>query len=147
METKKNRYQKNKSFKVNKVKKFEQEITNCFLEMLITIKLFHWNTFIFAQHEASDKLYASLNEHIDKFIEVLLGKTGNRIYFKNQNNLKLFSIHSKKEMIKKMNDYKSYLVDLDRNKFLSKMSNTDLYSIRDDILADLNKFLYLLTLN
>jgi DNA-binding ferritin-like protein len=147
METKKNRYKKNKSFKVNKVKKFEQEITNCFLEMLITIKLFHWNTFIFAQHEASDKLYASLNEHIDKFIEVLLGKTGNRIYFKNQNNLKLFSIHSKKEMIKKMNDYKSYLVDLDRNKFLSKMSNTDLYSIRDDILADLNKFLYLLTLN
>jgi DNA-binding ferritin-like protein len=147
METKKKKNKKNRTVKLHKSKQFEQEITNCFLEMLIAIKLFHWNTFVFAQHEASDKLYTSLNENIDKFIEVLLGKTGNRIFFKNQNNLKLFNIHSKKEIIKKINEYKSYLVDLDRNNFLSKMSNTDLYSIRDDILADLNQFLYLLTLN
>jgi hypothetical protein len=147
METKKHRYKKKKTLKVYKATKFEKEITNCFLEMLIAIKLFHWNTFSFAQHEASDKLYASLNEHIDKFIEVLLGKTGNRINFKNQHTLKLLNIHSKKEMIKKINDYKSYLVHLDKNKFLSKMSNTDLYNIRDEILADLNQFLYLLTLN
>ena len=133
METKKKKNKKNRTVKLHKSKQFEQEITNCFLEMLIAIKLFHWNTFVFAQHEASDKLYTSLNENIDKFIEVLLGKTGNRIFFKNQNNLKLFNIHSKKEIIKKINEY--------------KMSNTNLYSIRDDILADLNQFLYLLTLN
>jgi hypothetical protein len=40
---------------------------------------------------------------------------------------------------------KNYLVGLDNNKALSTMSNSDLFNIRDEILADLNKFLYLLT--
>ena len=141
----------NKSIKnINKGLKsegFEQNITLVFLEMLITIKLFHWNTYSFAQHEASNSLYTSLNDHIDKFIEVLLGKTGNRIDFKNKDKLNLISIKGKNDMIKLIKNYKSYLVDLDRNIFLYNMSNSDLYSIRDDILADLNKFLYLLSLN
>ena len=147
METKKHRYKKNKTLKVYKATKFEKEITNCFLEMLIAIKLFHWNTFSFAQHEASNSLYTTLNDHIDAFIEVLLGKTGNRIDFIKKDKLNLITIKGKNEMIKLIKNYKTYLVDLDRNIFLSKMSNSDLYSIRDDILADLNKFLYLLSLN
>ena len=60
METKKIKNKKNRTVKLHKSKQFEQEITNCFLEMLIAIKLFHWNTFVFAQHEASDKLYTSV---------------------------------------------------------------------------------------
>ena len=58
---------------------FEKEITVTFLEMLLMVKLFHWKTHSFATHKATDELYDSLNEHVDKFIEVLLGKTGNRI--------------------------------------------------------------------
>ena len=44
-----------------------------------------------------------------------------------------------------MEKYKKYLIDLDNNSFLKKMSNADLYTIRDEILASINQFLYLLT--
>ena len=50
-------------------------------------------------------------------------------------------------MLSKIMSLKSYLVGLDNNKALSTMSNSDLFNIRDEILADLNKFLYLLTFN
>ena len=44
------------------------------------IKLYHWKTRSYAQHEATDKLYESLNKHIDEFIEVLIGKYSKRIH-------------------------------------------------------------------
>ena len=48
-------------------------------------------------------------------------------------------------MVKKINTYKSYLVGLTNNSFMRSMTNTDLLNIRDEILGDLNQFLYLLT--
>jgi hypothetical protein len=45
----------------------------------------------------------------------------------------------------KIMSLKNYFVGLDNNKALSTMSNSDLFNIRDEILADLNQFLYLLT--
>ena len=46
---------------------------------------------------------------------------------------------------KQIMNYKSYLVGLDNNKAMRSMSNSDLYNIRDEILSNLNKFMYLLT--
>ena len=53
---------------------FEKEIVVKFLQMLNTIKLFHWRTYSYPAHKATDDLYESLNSHIDRFIEILLGK-------------------------------------------------------------------------
>ena len=61
---------------------FQQEITVKFMEMLMMVKLYHWKTHSFATHKATDELYAKLNEHIDTFIEVLLGKTEIRCWWK-----------------------------------------------------------------
>ena len=47
--------------------------------MLNTVKLYHWKTYSYATHEATDKLYKELNEYIDEFIEVYLGKDQSRI--------------------------------------------------------------------
>ena len=69
----------NSSSSSNKMNQFEKEITIKFLEMLMMVKLYHWKTTSYATHKATDELYTSLNENIDKFIEVLLGKAGNRI--------------------------------------------------------------------
>ena len=113
---------------------FQKQITVVFLEMLMMVKLFHWKTYSYATHKATDQLYDSLNDNIDKFIEVLLGKTGSRIDLNSQESLK-----------SKIMSLKNYLVSLDNNKALSTMSNSDLFNIRDEILADLNQFLYLLT--
>ena len=58
---------------------FLKQITVVFLETLMMVKLYHWKTHSYATHKATDQLYDSLNDNIDKFIEVLLGKTGTRI--------------------------------------------------------------------
>jgi DNA-binding ferritin-like protein len=124
---------------------FQKQITVLFLEMLMMVKLFHWKTHSYATHKATDELYASLNDHIDDFIEVLLGKTGSRIDLMSNKTIKLIDLNSQESLKSKIMSIKGILVGLDNNKALSTMSNSDLFNIRDEILGDLNKFLYLLT--
>jgi hypothetical protein len=131
--------------KKSTLKNFQREITVKFLEILLMIKLFHWKTTSFATHKATDELYASLNVNIDNFIEVLLGKSGSRIDLLSNKNIALIDLNSQEQLKSKIDSIKSYLVGLDSNKALSTMSNSDLFNIRDEILSDLNKFLYLLT--
>ena len=126
---------------------FQKEITITFLEMLMMIKLFHWKTFDFSAHKASDELYSNLNTNIDKFIEVLLGKTSLRIDLLRSKTLKLVDVSNTEELKENITIFKNYLVNLNNNKFMKIMENTDLYNIRDEILSDLNQFLYLLTLS
>jgi hypothetical protein len=127
---------------------FKEEIVQKFLVLLNTVKLFHWKTTSFAAHKASDELYSSLNSNIDRFIEVLLGKlNGVRVQLTSVHNIPLLDFPNNNfSFIKsEMEKYKKYLIDLDNNSFLKKMSNADLYTIRDEILASINQFLYLLT--
>jgi len=126
-------------------KSFKKEITIIFFEMLLMVKLFHWKTHSFSIHKATDELYSKLNDDIDKFIEVLLGKTGSRIDLMGHKSISLIDLNSPDQLKSKIESFKSYLVGLTNNKGLSSMSNTDLLNIRDEILADMNQFLYLLT--
>jgi hypothetical protein len=140
----------NKTRKINKNKKnsysFEKEITIKFLELLIMVKLYHWKTYSYATHKVTDELYSKLNENIDRFIEVLMGKTDTHIDLKNQKFLPIYDLHTVNELAYKITQFKTYLVDLNNNGFMKKMNNADLFTIRDEILADLNQFLYLLSL-
>jgi uncharacterized protein YaaR (DUF327 family) len=124
---------------------FEKEITIKFLEMLNTTKLYHWKTYSYATHKATDELYGKLGESIDKFIEVLLGKAQNRINLLGTKSIKLRDMKSPEEFKNVIQEYKNYLVNLNSNKAMNLMSNTDLFNIRDEILGDLNQFLYLYT--
>ena len=134
--------QKNAS---SSIKKFQKEITVIFFEMLLMVKLFHWKTHSYATHKATDELYTKLNDDMDKFIEVLLGKTGSRIDLIGHKTISLIDLSSPEQLKSKIESYKSYLVGLTNNKGLSSMTNTDLLNIRDEILGDMNQFLYLLT--
>ena len=124
---------------------FQEEITCKFLEMLIMVKLYHWKTYSYAQHKATDGLYDKLNDDIDKFIEVLLGKTEKRTNLLKQSKISLIDLSTKEQLKHQIDKFKAYLVSLTFNTFMIKMSNTDLLNIRDEILGDLNQFLYLLT--
>jgi len=124
---------------------FQKEITVVFLEMLLMVKLFHWKTTSYATHKATDDLYTKLNANIDSFIEVLLGKTGIRTDLMSNKNIRLVDLSSAESLKREVESFKGYLVSLNDNKTMQKMSNTDLYNIRDSILGDLNQFLYLLT--
>ena len=138
---------KNYTKKVGRSSVFQKEITVKFLELLLMIKLFHWKTQSYAIHKATDELYSKLNEHIDKFSEILLGKTGVRTNLLNKHKISLIDLSNKDQLIKKVTFYKSYMINLTSNTFIRSMTNTDLLNIRDEILGDLNQFLYLLTLD
>lgn len=121
-------------------------IVPTFLHMLNTVKLYHWKTTSFSTHKATDELYGELNEQLDKFVEVMLGKRemGGRAKLLNVSLIKL-SVYSNNEAFKKqIEQYKQFLLKL--NDTLGLTVNTDLLAIRDEILASFNKFLYLLTL-
>jgi hypothetical protein len=124
---------------------FTNQITVLFLEMIMMIKLFHWNTHSYATHKATDILHEKLNSHVDRFMEVLFGKTGKRINLTNKKKILLFDLTNNAELINKINLFKDYLVNLNSNKALNILGNYDLLTIRDEILADLNQFLYLLS--
>ena len=126
-------------------KMFYKEITVKFLEMLLMVKLFHWKTHSYATHKATDELYDSMNGNIDKFIEVLLGKTGSRIDLTNQSKISLIDLGSTEKLKERIQSFKNYLVGLSNNKAIVSMNDTDLLNIRDELLGDLNQFLYLLT--
>jgi hypothetical protein len=124
---------------------FEKQVTVIFFEMLLMVKLFHWKTYSYATHKATDELYAKLNEHMDQFIEVLLGKTGIRINLLNNKKISLIDLSSPEQLRAKVDEYKKYLVSLSNNRAINSMNDTDLLNIRDEILGDMNQFLYLLS--
>ena len=152
--SKKNKSIKNKSIK-NKV--VHKDIIYFFLQMINSIKLFHWKTTDYATHKATDQLYADLNLKIDQFVEVLLGKNSaihnnnnnnnTRSYILNITSLKLPSFKNNTDLKKEIDHYKIQLMNLTSSPQINKINNSDLLNIRDEILALLNQFLYLLTLN
>ena len=131
--------------KTSSSQKFEQKIVLAFLEMLNTVKLYHWKTHSFATHKATDELYGQLNDTIDKFVEILLGKFGNRVDLTKVKSIPLIDFSTQEQFIKKVFQYKEFLVSLDNNPTMKSMSNTDLYNIRDEMLGHFNQLLYLLT--
>ena len=134
-----------KSSKSSMLSSFQREVTIHFFEMLLMIKLFHWKTHSYATHKATDDLYSKFNEHMDKFIEVLLGKSGMRIDLMNKKQISLYDLNNQDELVSKIKLFKNYLVNLTNNKAMNIMTNTDLLNIRDEILGDMNQFLYLLS--
>jgi len=123
-------------------------IVTTFLEMLNTVKLYHWKTKCFAAHKASDELYNTLNEKIDEFVEVMLGKDelGGRAKLLNVPDLKLTIISNDDMFRKQVEVYKTFLLNMTMG-LGSAPANADLLAIRDEILAALNQFLYLQSLN
>ena len=123
-------------------------IVSTFLDMLNTVKLYHWKTKCFAAHKASDELYNTLNEKVDEFVEVMLGKAelGGRAKLLNVPDLKLTLVSNDDVFRKQIEVYKTFLLNMSMG-IGSVPANTDLLAIRDEILAALNQFLYLQSLN
>jgi DNA-binding ferritin-like protein len=122
-----------------------EEIIKMFLEMLNTIKLYHWHTYSYPQHKATDELYDELNESIDNFVEIMLGKNGGRFNLSNSKVLPLKNYTNINNLKQEIENYKSFLINMNHN--LNVNANTDLMNTRDEILGHLNKFTYLITLH
>lgn len=143
----KRRHRHNKSHKLRQcapIANRKSAIVENFIEMLNTIKLYHWNTHSYAQHKATDELHERLSGHVDKFVEILLGKDESRI-----DRLKpasaLLVIKHTGEFKDQIYHYREYLTQM--NKCFDPAADSDLLNVRDEILGDLNQFLYLMTLD
>lgn len=116
------------------------------LELLMSIKFYHWRTHSYSQHKATDELYEELNENIDDLAEALMGATETRIPA--TLNLTLTNCRNSDELSTYINKCVKMLAKYDFNNLAKHASATsDLMNIRDEILAALHKFLYLLSLN
>jgi DNA-binding ferritin-like protein len=119
-------------------------IIQSFLQLLNTIKLYHWKTTSFAQHKATDELYEKLNTNIDTFVEVLLGKSPSRIHMV-EKTIRLIDPNTATELKTNIHEYREFLINMDS--IFDSKRDSDLLSIRDDILGNINQFLYLMTLD
>jgi hypothetical protein len=104
------------------------------------VKLYHWQTGSFARHKATDDLTAALDLNIDAFVESYMGRYGRP---KVSGSIKLhnFSESAAKSFVAKETAYLQKVLPRKIGK-----NDTDLLNLRDTILGDHTKVLYLFTL-
>jgi hypothetical protein len=121
-----------------------ESIIKIFFHMTTTIKLYHWQTSSYPRHKATCDLLAAILPLIDTFVETYMGRYQRPVFesgFKmNIQELK-DNDDSAPSLIK---DYIFYLQN-DLPKYVED-NDTDLLNIRDEIVSNLNKTLYLFTL-
>lgn len=106
------------------------------------LKIYHWQTESYAQHQAFGSAYGDLTDLIDEFIEVFMGKNA-RIKGKNGFSIELNNIDNS-DANKFIDDNIEFLTGIESK--LGEGYNGELLNIRDEMVAVLNKLKYLLTL-
>ena len=116
-------------------------IIHAALECSAQLKLFHWQTFSYAQHKALDKIGESLGDKFDSLVETLLGKYRN---FEYRPVSILLTPYSDENIIKEIEKYIQFFSQ-NECPIINKQ-DSDAQNIVEEILADLNKLKYLLSL-
>ena len=129
----------------------------CFLELLNTIKIYHWSTLSYPTHKATDELHTKLSELVDSFIEIYIGHCarGGRgagagacvpvFKFKSEKDasIEFCECKSPDAFCKVLDDNIVHLEGL-----TDKLHGyTDLVNIRDEMVGALAQALYLLRLH
>jgi hypothetical protein len=127
----------------------------CFLEMLNTIKIYHWSTLSYPTHKATDKLYEKLSELVDSFIEIYIGhlaRPSNSAGSSGRGGVPIFKKGIKSIPFCGCKSLDEFCKTLDGNIFfMEELSDkldgyTDLMNIRDEMVGEIAQALYLLRL-
>ena len=125
------------------------QIIQFFLKMRNTMKVYHWLTLSYPRHKATDDLVGGVDKISDKFVEVYIGRYGREV---NPNkNLKAGALPlslpylNEKDVVAYLVEARTWLSE-ELPPLLNK-SDTDLFNIRDELLAAINQCLYLFTLS
>jgi hypothetical protein len=114
-----------------------------FFGMREQLKLYHWQTSSYARHKATDDVIKELDEHIDLFVEIYMGKYGRPRMTPGTSTTTVKNM-SEKSAVKFVKECIQYLQGpLTR---ALKGTDTDLTNIRDEMMGNLNQLLYLFTL-
>ena len=117
-----------------------KKILELFLSHLVGIKTFHFVTKKYSRHKSSDDYYTKFSDTFDQFMEVMQGKYG-RI---DKSKLAIDgSIVSDDNILVSLEKFKKVLM------YLTKLfpNDGDLLTIRDEMMINLNQFIYLIDFN
>jgi len=121
-----------------------ESIIKVFFHMTTTIKLYHWQTSSYPRHKATCDLLATVLPLIDTFVETYMGRY-QRPSFESGFKMNIQELKDNDDSaLSLLKDYIFYLQN-DLPKYLED-NDTDLLNIRDEIVSNLNKTLYLFTL-
>lgn len=135
----------NNNRKNNNQNKDHHMIITQLFRMVTQIKLYHWQTPSYARHKASDNFIDTFMGKFDEFIEVYQGKYG-VIRMKASKREIVIEDLDDNQIIAFCESMRDYL-DSGITAYLDPELDHDLYNIRDELLAMLNKMLYLFTLS
>jgi hypothetical protein len=107
-------------------------------------KVYHWTTKIYARHKASCSFLHEIDDLIDQFVEVYSGRYQRPDFVNSKKSIKVYQ-WSDEEAYSKLDEFKRIL-EKQVPKFLQS-SDTELMNIRDEMLALVNKTLYLYSLS
>lgn len=107
------------------------------------LRICHWQTLKYSEHKAFGEAYENLDELIDEFMEVCMGKHDRFNFEGGSCSLELFNLGDM-EVMQFLDSCIAFLVSLDLM-YDNKM-DTDLLNLRDEMMSLLNKTKYLLTL-
>lgn len=117
-----------------------------FFKMREQIKLYHWQTMSYSRHKATDEVLEKLDGHIDRYVEVYMGKYGRPKLTASTNTTKLSNL-SETSAVRFIKACIGYLITDLVPDSARRPADTDLTTIRDEMLAELNQLLYLFTLH
>ena len=121
-----------------------ESIVKVFFHMTTTIKLYHWQTSSYPRHKATCDLLAAVLPLIDTFVETYMGRY-QRPVFESGFKMNIMELKDNDDSAPSLiKDYIFYLQN-DLPKYVDD-NDTDLLNIRDEIVSNLNKTLYLFTL-
>lgn len=121
-----------------------ESIIKIFFHMTTTIKLYHWQTLSYPRHKATCDLLAAILPLIDTFVETYMGRY-QRPRFESGFKMNIQELKDNDDSAPSLiKDYIFYLQN-DLPKYVEN-NDTDLLNIRDEIVSNLNKTLYLFTL-
>lgn len=112
------------------------------LETQLQFRILHWQTKGYARHQAFGGIYSTLDDLIDTFTETAMGKYGRFSLSENEKTIKLQNI-SDLELSLFIKTIKGKLVGMSSD---LTDKDSDLLNIRDEMLGEINKLSYLLTL-
>lgn len=118
-----------------------EEFVRRFFQIYNQFYLLHWQTTKYGRHIAFDEINEELEDLVDRFVESYMGKTGKKVSFDGEIEIKNLEGLNLGELI---NTYISFLVT-DLNEMLSE-EDVDLLAIRDEMVALMNKLKFLLRL-
>lgn len=108
------------------------------------IKLYHWQTAVYARHIATDKALETLDKLIDEYVEIYIGKYGRPKLTADTRVLRMQTLTDAGATKLIQSAIKHMLGPMAKK--LNPAVDSDLMNLRDEMVGLMNQLLYLFTL-